>query len=59
MACRRLGVLLFQVIGLLKVYSVNLFSMWEVGAPNVGAPWSHVTSLGPLFIRDASDGFLW
>ena len=37
---------------------MNLFGMWEVGAPKVGAPSSHVTSLGPLFIRDAPYDFL-
>ena len=50
-------VFLFQISELLKIYLVNLFGMWEVGAPKVGAPRSHVTSLGPLFIGNALDGF--
>ena len=48
-----------QITRSLKVYLVNLFGMWEVGAPKVGAPSSHVTSLGLLFIGDAPYGFLW
>ena len=36
---------------------MNLFGMWEFGAPKVGAPSSHVTSPGPLFIGDALDSF--
>ena len=41
-----------------KFHTVNLFTAWEVGVPKVGAPSSHVTSLGPLFIGDAPNGFL-
>ena len=33
--------------------------MWEIGVPKVSAPWSHVMSLGSLFIVDTPDGFLW
>ena len=50
-------VLLLQVSKFLKIHSMNLFGVWEVGAPKVGAPSSHVTSLGPLFIGDTLDGF--
>ena len=46
-----------QVFELPKIHLVNLFGMWEVGAPKVGAPSSHVMSPGPLFIGDAPDGF--
>ena len=58
MTHRRLRVLLFYLSGSPKVYSMNLFGMWEVGAPKVGAPSSHVMSLGLLFIGNASNGFL-
>ena len=37
---------------------MNLIDAWEFGAPKVGTPSSHMTSLGPLFIRDALNGFL-
>ena len=37
---------------------MNLFGAWKVGAPKVGAPSSHVTSLGLLFIEDTPHGFL-
>ena len=58
MACREKRVLLVQVSIISKIYSVNLFGAWEVGAPKVGTPSSHVTSLGPLFIGDAPNSFL-
>ena len=57
MTHRKERVFLLQVFELSKIYSINLFGMWEVGAPKVGAPSSHVTSPGPLFIGDAPDGF--
>ena len=57
MAHRKGRVLLVQVFKLPKIYPMNLFGMWEVGAPKIGAPSSHVTSPSPLFIGDASDGF--
>ena len=58
MAHREGSVLLLQVFESLKTHSVNLFGAWEVGAPKVGAPSSHVTSPGPLFIGDAPNSFL-
>ena len=48
--------LLLQVSRILKIYSMNLFTTWEVEAPKVGAPSSHVTFLGLLFIVDAPNG---
>ena len=33
--------------------------MWEVGAPEVGAPSSHETSPTILFIGDTPHGLLW
>ena len=50
-------VLLLQLSKSSKIHSMNLFGVWKVGAPKVGAPSSHVTSPGPLFIGDAPDGF--
>ena len=58
MTCREGILLLLQVSKLLKIHLVNLFGMWKIGASKVGVPSSHVTSLGPLFVRDARDG-LW
>ena len=49
--------LLLQVSELPKIHLMNLFGIWEVEAPKVGAPSSHVTFPGPLFIGDALDGF--
>ena len=43
---------------MLKIHSMNLFTAWEVEAPKVGAPSSHVMSLGPLFIGDVLNGWL-
>ena len=40
-----------------KIFLMNLFGAWEVGAPKVGIPSSHVTTPSPLFIGDALDGF--
>ena len=37
---------------------MNLFGMWEVGAPKVGAPSSLIMSPSPLFIGDTPEG-LW
>ena len=59
MTCRRLRVLLFQIIESPKIHLVNLFGAWEVGASKVGAPSSHEMSSGLLFIGDASYSFLW
>ena len=50
--------LLLQVSIMLKIYSVNLFGTWKVGAPKVDTPSSHVMSFGPLFIGDAPYYFL-
>ena len=58
MAHRILRVLLLQISKSPKIFSVNLFGAWEVRAPKVGAPSSHVVSLGLLFIRDAPHSFL-
>ena len=58
MAHREGRVLLLQVFELLKIHLMNLFHAWEVEAPKVGAPSSHVTSPGPLFIGDAPHDFL-
>ena len=58
MKCIIFRFLLLQVFKFSKIHSVNLFVTWEVGAPKVGAPWSHVMFFGPLFIWDAIDGFL-
>ena len=58
MTHRRRRVLILQVFRMLKIYLINLFTAWEVEAPKVGAPSSHVMSLGPLFIGDAPNGFL-
>ena len=35
-----------------KFHMMNLFTTWEIGVPKVGAPWSLLTSLGPLYIWD-------
>ena len=51
-------VLLLQISRISKIHSANLFGVWEVEAPKVGIPSSHMTSLGPLFIGDASLSFL-
>ena len=57
MAHREGRFLLLQVYESLKILSMNLFGTWEVGAPKVGTPSSHVTSLGPFFIGDTPNSF--